>query len=249
MGTMQGQAAMAEMEPESKSFLSRLVGVFISPGETFEDIARRPDFWAPLILAIILAIAISESMIAKIGAEQLVRLSIAQSGRAATMTPEQVEQAVSQGAKFMHLTTVAIPAGVALALLIIAGVGLLIANSVFGAQLNYKTAFSVACYANLIGVLGFVLGLVMILGADPETFNAKNFVPANVGFFLNPLDTSKVLYSLATSIDLFTFWMIAVLGIGFSEATGRKVKAMPMGLSLLAVWVIWVLIKMGAAAI
>lgn len=250
MGTTDGQTAMAELpEAEPKSFLSRLVGVFVSPGETFADVARRPDFWAPLILAIVIAIALSETMIAKIGAEQIVRSSIAQSSRASSMTPEQIEQAVTQGAKYVHVGTFIAPAAVALSLLIIAGVGLLIANSIFGAQLDYKLAFSVTCYTNLIGLLAALLGLAVILFADPETFNVQNFIPTNIGFFLNPRDTSKVLYSLASSIDLFTFWVIAVLGVGFSEAAGRKIKAASMSLSLLGAWIIWVLIKMGWTAV
>jgi len=30
-----------------KSFLARVIGVFIEPGETFEDIARNPSWISP----------------------------------------------------------------------------------------------------------------------------------------------------------------------------------------------------------
>ncbi len=236
-------------DTESKSFWERLIGVFVSPAEAMADVACRPDFWPPLILAVVLAIALSEVMLAKIGAERIIRSSIEQSSRAQSMTPEQIQQAVEQGAKFAHIGTIVAPAGVALSLLMIAGVGLLIANSIFGAQLNFKVAFSVTCYANLIGLLGAVLGLVMIFSADSDTFNYRNFIPSNVGFFLDPRQTSKPLYSLATSVDLFTLWTMAVLAIGFSEATAHKVKVTSMFLALFGVWVIWVMVKMGWAAL
>jgi hypothetical protein len=60
-----------------------------------------------------------------------------------------------------------------------------------------------------------------------------------------PHETPKPLLSLAGSLDVFTLWVIALLGVGFSEATGRKVKAASLTLTIFGVWLIWVLIKMG----
>ena len=51
-----GETTIAPPIPEDQpadSFLSRALGVFISPGRTFESIVRRPDFIAPLIVAIV----------------------------------------------------------------------------------------------------------------------------------------------------------------------------------------------------
>ena len=73
----------------SKSFVERFIGVFISPGETFADIARKPDFIAPMILLTVMTIAVTETMLAKIGVEQIIRNSMAQSARGKSMTPEQ----------------------------------------------------------------------------------------------------------------------------------------------------------------
>src|SRR5205823_7749248 len=36
--------------------------------------------------------------------------------------------------------------------------------------------------------------------------------------------SSKVLFAVAKSFDILTFWFMLLLGIGYSEATGRKVK-------------------------
>lgn len=247
MSTAGGQVAVGELPPP-KSFGARLVGVFISPSPTFADIARKPDFLFPLIVAVIAALAVTETMLAKIGMERIVRLSIEQSSRAASMSPEQMEQAVTQGAKFgavlAHLGALL---GPPIGLLIIAGLGLLIVNGIFGAQLNFRTAFSVTCYANLVTILGALMALLLVLFGDAEHFNPQNFVPSNVGFFLNPSETSKPVYSLAGSLDLFTIWLIGLLGIGFSEATGSKVKTTSVLLSYLGLWIIWVLGKMGFA--
>jgi hypothetical protein len=243
MSTMSTEIAMDE---PPKSFLQRLVGVFVSPGATFADVARKPDFIAPLIVSILATMAVFETMLGRIGAERIVRQSLEQSGRASNMSPEQLQQALEQGAKFtgifMHVTgLLASP----IVLLVVAGLGLLIMNAIFGSRLKFKTAFSVTCYANLVSVLGAIIALVMILLADPEQLNAQNPVPTNPGFFFNPRETSKPLLSLLTSLDVFTIWFMALLGIGFSEAVSRKVKPTTIFLCFAGLWAVWVLAKMG----
>jgi len=243
MSTMSTEIAMDE---PPKSFFERLVGVFVSPGATFADIARKPNFFAPLIVSILATMAVFETMLAKIGAERIVRQSLEQSGRASNMSPDQMQQALEQGAKFtgifMHLT------GLLLApilLLVVAGVGLLIMNAIFGSRLKFKTAFSVTAYAYLVNLLGVIIALVMILVADPEQFNTQNPAPTNLGFFFNPRETSKPMLSLLGSLDIFSIWLITLLGIGFSEAVSRKVKPTTISLCFAVAWAIWVLAKMG----
>ncbi len=228
------------------SFLQRCAGVFFSPRETFADIARRPDFIGPLVISILASLGLTETMLARIGIERIVRMSIERSTRASSMSPQQIEQAVDQGAKvgavLAHLGGLLGPAVV---LLVIAGLGLLILNAIFGAQLNFASVFAVTCYANLVGLLGAMMAVTVILFGDPEHFNPQNPMPSNLGFFLNPVETSKPLMALAGSLDLFTVWFMALLGIGLSEATGRTVKALSIFLSYLGLWLVWVLAKMG----
>jgi hypothetical protein len=247
MSTMSTEIAIDE---PPKSFVQRLVGIFVSPGATFADIARKPDFVVPLIINILATMAVFETMLAKIGAERIVRQSLEQSGRASNMSPEQLQQALEQGAKFtsvfMHVTgLLAAPIG----LLVVAGLGLLIMNAIFGSKLKFKTAFSVTSYAYLVNLLGVIIALVMILVADPEQLNAQNPVPTNPGFFFNPRETSKPLLSLLGSLDVFSIWLIALLGIGFSEAVSRKVKPTTISLCFAALWAIWVLAKVGLATL
>ncbi len=47
--------------------MERLVGVFLSPRESFADIVREPDFVAPLIAIVLSTVAVTETMLAKIG--------------------------------------------------------------------------------------------------------------------------------------------------------------------------------------
>jgi hypothetical protein len=236
----------ADADTPAQSFPERLLGIFISPAETLADVARKPDFVAPLVLAVVAAVAVTETMLWKIGMERIVRMSIEQSSRASSMSPDQMDQAVHQGAKigaiFAHIGGVV---GPPIGLLVIAALGLLIMNLFFGAGMKFKKVFSLICYANLVTLLGALMALAVILFGDPDHFNAQNPVPANIGFFLNPREVSKPLYSLASSADVFTIWFLILIAIGLSEGTGRKVKTLSIFLVYAGFWVIWILLKMG----
>ena len=242
-----GSAIHVEEAP--KSSVSRMLGVFVSPGETFADVVRKPDFLAPLVVGILAMVAFSEVMLAKIGMERIVRMQLEQSGRVSSMTPDQVEQAVSQGAKFGAIITHAIGVlGAPIGILIIAAVGLGIANLIFGAKTNFRTAFSVTSYANMISVLGVLVGILVMLFGDPEHFNPNAPIPTSLAFFLDQAHTSKPLFALATSLDLFTFWFMAVLGIGFAATTDSRSKPVSVFLAFFVVWAVYVLAKVGLAA-
>jgi hypothetical protein len=195
------------------------------------------------------AIVIIEAMLQKIGAARIIRQSLEISGQAAKMSPEQLDQTVQKVATFTAITMrVGGVLGSPIFLLVIAAVGLFIANVVFGASANFKTCFSVVCYANLVLLVGVVLGLVVILLGDVEQFNPENPVPTTVGFFLNPRETSKPLYVIASSFDILRVWFIILSSLGLSAATGKKVGMVAIFLTYLGIWILLVLGHAGWAA-
>lgn len=244
-----GETAIAPPMPEERpadSFFSRALGVFISPASTFESIARRPDFIAPLVTVIVAGIVVTETMLAKIGMERIVRQSIEASSRGSQMSPDQLQQAAHQGAVFGGiLARVAEVLGAPIYLLIVAAVGLFIINVVFGAASKFKVDFSVVCYAYLVSLVGSLLALVVILFGDPEQFNAQDFIPSNLGFFLNQHETPRPLYAIASSFDVFTAWFLFLAAIGLSAASAKKAKPLPIFLIFFGLWAVWVFAKAG----
>jgi hypothetical protein len=235
------------VQTPSKSFLSRVLGVFWSPGETFEDIARKPDFVAPLILLIVTSVAAVETMLAKIGAERIIRASLEQSGRAASMSPEQIQQAVQRGAPFVAiLTHIAGALGTPIFLLVLAAFGLLVVNAIFGGKTGFKKIFSVTCYSFMPKILAGVMMVAVVLLGDPEQFNSQNPAPTNPGYFMAP-SASRALVSLASSFDIFTLWVMVLISIGLSAATDRQVKTRSIFLVFFGVWLLLVLAKAGFA--
>jgi hypothetical protein len=135
-------------------------------------------------------------------------------------------------------------AGVAVLSLVMLGT----INFIFGGRAKYSSIFAVYYYAYLPSLVKVLLGIVVIYaGIAPESFNIKNFAPTNLGAFLDPIDTNKALYALATSLDAVTIWFLVLLSIGLATVAG--VKRSSGYIAVFGWWAIVVLVGAGFAAI
>lgn len=125
----------------------------------------------------------------------------------------------------------------------------MIVNAVLGGQVKFKTLFSVASYARLPSVLGVILGLPILLFGGTDNFDPQNPMPVNLAFFLNYKEVPKPLFAFAGSVDMVVIWMVILLGLGMSKATGGKVKPLPITLCFVGAWAIWIIGKVALAAI
>ena len=251
-----GETTIAPPPPEEApagSFLSRALGVFISPGEAFEDIARKPGFVAPVVTILVAAMALFDTMYWKVGMETMTRLQLERNPFASRIPPEQMEKAIHDSAghltRTLIITDVFIVIVTFLVLLIFSGLGMMIVNAILGGQAKFKTLFSVASYAQLPVLLGDLLGLVVILFGGTDNLDPSNPIPLNLAFFLNYKEVPKPLFALAGSVDILPVWTVILLGVGMSKATGGKVKALPITLCFVGAWAIWILAKVGFYAI
>lgn len=234
----------------SRTFLARLIGVFIDPGETFEDIVRKPDFISPLILLVLGSIAFSEAMLAKIGIGRIILQTLKANGRAAAMDPEQLNQAIQRGAQ---VGKIAVQASALLAvpffMLIVAGFGLLVLNGVFGEKARFKEVFSVTCYADMPALVGLFMGIAVIFFGDPDAFIPSTPAPTSLGFFLNPFTTSHVVFALANSLDFIIVWFLVLLAMGLSRVSQKRVKFGSIFMIFLGAWFLVIIAKVGLAAL
>jgi hypothetical protein len=68
-----------------------------------------------------------------------------------------------------------------------------------------------------------------------------------VGAFLDPVETNKALYALATAFDAVTIWMVVLMGIGVATVAGVKRNA--GYIAVFGWWVIVVLLGVASAAL
>lgn len=206
----------------------RLMYTFTAPSKTFEDIKRgNRSFWLPLIALALINYAFFGVVVQKVGIRQVtenqIRMSPKAQERMAQATPEQQEQGykISDG-----ITNGVFIAGPVLGLIfavIVTAVLLGTINFGFGGRAKFGQVMAVVYYAWLPQMVKVLLGIVVLYaGMAPESFNIKNFAPTNVGAFLDPVDTNKALYALATALDATTIWIVVVMSIGLATVAGVK---------------------------
>lgn len=232
----------------AKPFLARVVGVFIEPAETFDDIARKPDLFAPLALLVLVALSVAETMLARVGMERIIMHTLIQTGQAAKMSTAQLSQAVHRGAALAGvLTQISAVLGVPIFLLVVAGFGMVVLKGFFGSEAKFKQVFSATCYAYMPSIVGAVMAIAVMLLGNPASFNPQSPAPTNLGFFLNPTTTSHVAFALASSLDIIIIWFLVLLAIGISRVSGKKVKASSLFMTYAGAWILLVIVKVGFA--
>jgi len=90
-----------------------------------------------------------------------------------------------------------------------------------------------------------ILTIVVMHLKNPDEINVQNALAFNPGAFMDPNQGSKFLYSLASSLDLFTFWMILLMATGLKAAAGKKLT---FGGALFAVVLPWAVYVLGKSA-
>ncbi len=238
------EAAQASISP-----FGRVIGVFFSPGKTFEDIVRKPSWMLPLLLTTILSIGVSFAINQRINWREFMSQQIEKSPRAAQMSAEQKQQQIEGGAKFSPPFTYVIGVlGPALFGLIIALVMWGAYSLLGGASTNFGTAFSITTHAFLTGLVSSPL-LILTLFLKPfGTADLENPLASNVAALL-PEESAKWLVALCKSIDLFSFWTLILLAIGFAAVNPKKLKGAKAFTIAFTVWAVFVVCRVGWAFI
>ncbi len=231
------------------SEISRLIGVFTNPKQAFADIVQRPQWYVPVILSVLVGLCLIILFAQHVGFDHLIQQSLDQNPRTQSMSAEQRNQAfqmgMSIGRTMAYVSAIAAPP---IAVLVIAGVILLITNTMFGAQIRYGQMTAITAYAMLPNLIAALLAIVVMFLRSPEDFDLRNPLAFNLGAALNPDSTPKWLLALGTSLDVFSFWIMALLATGIIVAA-RKFSWGKAFTAVLIPWVVFLLIKVGWAAI
>jgi hypothetical protein len=244
-------ASAVEPEPARMGEFSRLTGVFFEPGKTFADIAERPRWLVPLLLVIVAGLAFYFLYGQHVGWERFLRHQMETNARVQQsmerIPAAQRDAAIAMQTKFMGIeyyfgTIVMVP----LMYVISAAIVLGIASGMMSAGVKFKQVFAIICYAGLPMVLKHALATVVMFLKSPDEFNLLNPLAFNPAAFMDPINSSKFLYTLAMSFDLFTIWVILLTATGLKAAAG---KMLSFGGALFAVVLPWAILVLGGATL
>ncbi len=120
------------------------------------------------------------------------------------------------------------------------------ANFGAGGKATFAQMLGVWFYGSLPLLVFFLLTIAAIYaGLAGDSFNIKNPIGTNVGFYLS--DAPKALVPLLSAIDIFAIWTAWLLAIGVSIVAGIK-RGAAMGI-VFGAWFVWVLIQCGLATL
>jgi hypothetical protein len=223
----------------------RIIGVFFSPKETFGSIARRPSWILPVVLMTVLGCIVGFTMDKRIDWREVASKRIEESPRAAQLSADQKEQQIAMGAKISPYFAYGFGLlGPILLAVIVSGVMLGAYNLLGGAGANFKVSIAIVSHAYVVTLVSSLLLLLILFLKQPGTIDLENPIATNLGAFL-PDGTSKTVLALGTAIDIFSFWIIFLIGMGFSAFNPKKLKlGNSIGIAL-TVWAVYEAIRVG----
>jgi Yip1 domain len=241
-------ASSATPEPAPLSEGARIVDTFIAPSKTFTDLRRNANWWAPFLLMVVVSTVFVYIAGQKIGFRKIMENQMQAQPKAQqrleNLPADQREQQMEGGAKFTGIISYAFPVITLIIWLIIAGALFGTFKFAAGADITFKVSLAIVIYAALPLMVKTLLALLSVVaGMSPDSFSFQNPVATNPGYFMNPSD-NVFLYSVASALDIFMIWTLALTAIGFTCVS--KVKR---GTSFAIVFGWWAFFSLAGAAL
>jgi hypothetical protein len=223
--------------------------LYFEPRAAFEKLLQRPRFYIPLALWLVLTLVFTAVWMAKVDPHAYMRTQIEESGRADKMPPEQLESTVEAQARFFPVMAWVGPfVFLPVSLLAIAAIYLFVFRFLFGGDVTFGQSAAILGWSFVaVGLVTTPLTLLVLWLKDDWTLDPRYALQANLSLLLDKAAVAKPLYSLAESLDLFSFWILFLMAAGYGVAN-RKTTGWALG-GVIGVWAVYVLGKAGLAAI
>ena len=231
------------------SELGRLIGVFISPGQAFKDIVRRPRWWVPVLIGMVVTMAYLYTISDRIGWEQVIRSQMDRSAASRNIPAAQRQQVINLQVRiFPYIMFIGAPIGSLISLVVIAGVLKFLGDVILGAGIGFKRLMGIAAYGYLPYTLMALLSMIVLSMTPPDEFDMQNPLPMfNLGAVF-ARDSAAWLKALGASFDLFSLWTMVLLSIGMAAASRKMSAGKAFGM-LLFPWALIVILRVGVAAL
>lgn len=225
-----------------------LLEVFYAPEKVFAEVGKTGAWRLPLIALILMTLAILFARSLVVSPGDILRGQMEGTRIAEQLGQEKIDQMVrnanSTSAKVQSY--VMAPIAVLVSSLVTAGILFGLAQ-VMSAGTTYKKILSVSAYSSFAYSLisGFGGIIVLSMMSEPAGAEMTNLIKLNPTLFMDKASTAKALYSIASSFDLLSFWMIFLLALGITKVSDR----MSFTKGLIVVLIPWAIYVMGKAGL
>ena len=233
---MESAENLAGSNEPQMNFLQRLVGVFMSPGETFEDVKKSPRWVAPFILVLVFTLIFTMIILPISMPEQMAKQRVKLADRG--MTEAQIDQAVETGMRFAKIGgPISAIVGTSAVIALIAAILLFFGNILLGGGCRFVDMWSLVIYSYYVPLLGMLIKLPLIM--SKQTID----VPLGLGTFIEPGTT--FFYHVMKSVEIFSVWQFVVMAIGF--AVFYRFSKSKAFIAVFALFAVTLLIQSGLA--
>lgn len=223
--------------------MARLMNVFASPGEVFEDIRASPpavpNWLVPALLFAVMGIISSMVMfsqpaiVQKIHEEQAKKMDeMVKSGK---MSRADADKAEAMAEKFTGPTMLKIFGSVASVIasfvrLLWWALILWLLGKVLKRSFGYGKALEVIGLASMITVLGSLVTILLIVNLG------RMIATPSLALTIPDFDVTRKSHLMLGTVNLFYFWQIGVLSVGLAKlAQVSFIRALPL---VLTCWIL-----------
>ena len=243
-------SAIPPQETAPLSQVQRVINTFIAPSKTFTDLRRSASWWLPFLIGGIVYVMFIYVVDQKVGFRKVVenqlRIQPKQEARLEQLPADQRETAMKQQTGFWKVFSYIGPVVGLLFYLIIAAVFFGTIKHAANADMKFGTMYGLTVFAWLPKIFVSLLAiLALVAGVSADGFMIQSPAATNLGAFVDPA-SSPTLFALLSSIDVFTFWSLALMAIGATCIS--KVKKGTAFAIVFGWFAFWVVVKVGLAA-
>jgi hypothetical protein len=215
------------VNPEQpKSPVQLVLRVLDEPGSVFTELAARPRALLPVILWLVVAVASTFAMPARIMRSATEhQLEALEQRRPGVITPEVRQRAVERAGTVVSRSTASAAVAVIglLAIVIVAAVLRVVFGGLSPEPITFRQEFAIAAHAYVPQILGAVATWIAIVVTSDARFRFS------LGLFFDP-DSGGFVGKLANQFTLFGAWNVYLLALGNQIKTRGKSLATPLAI-------------------
>jgi len=223
-------ASASAATPAPKSLAARVIGILMSPRETYAQVTIRPR-WLGVFLLVILVGGLAGAIFSatQVGQRAIFDQQISQmeaSGR--HLTDDQMQRMEGMLPYYKYFAPVFQLVFFGIGGLIVAGAAFAVFSAILGGDATFRQVFAVVAHSGVVLTLAGLFALP--IDYAKETMSS----PTSLIVFLPMIDESSFAAKLLGSFDLFRIWWTINLAIGLGVLYRRRTG--PIAASLIIIY-------------